>query len=632
MTFTGGVRTWLAHRWRLARCLGQAPPILVGALALALLISCVTPAASAVALADLVSRLRDSAGGDLFRHAVPGLVLFAAVLAASHAADAVSQPLEYLAKARIDGRHRDRVAVLAATTPGVGPLEDGDVQALIREAKADPETGAEFTPGDGALAQLRWAAALAGAAAACAVVAAYQWWLIPLLLIPSAVNRYIRSRRAFAHNDKWRLCLAEEMHADVWRKATVSSGEGKDVRIFGFASWMVDRMQAHIERGNRPMWSYAMHVVRTEWNQFLLVAVGLVPAYVAVAVSAAHGSASIGVQTAVFAAGWSLYQAFGTSADLYRMVGATGVLKASDRLESVLEKAAVAAPAGGSAQSSDGSQADAATPAAAPAPAIRFQDVSFTYPGTDRAVLNGLDLEIRPGELLAVVGLNGAGKSTLIKLLTALYEPTAGAITADGRVPAQWGLDRWRSATTVVFQDFIRYQLSALDNVTLGQGRIPASRAAAEAAAHDVGFDDRVAALPAGWDTVLARTRDGGVDLSGGQWQQVALSRALYAVNAGARVLVLDEPTAHLDVRTEAEVFQHLTGLRGRASVVLISHRLSTVRHADRIVLLEGGRITESGTHEELMALGGGYCQMFTIQAGRLARGYDDRIPEGELL
>jgi ABC-type multidrug transport system fused ATPase/permease subunit len=167
--------------------------------------------------------------------------------------------------------------------------------------------------------------------------------------------------------------------------------------------------------------------------------------------------------------------------------------------------------------------------------------------------------------------------------------------------------------------------------VTLGHASVPRDDAAIEAAARDAGLDEVLARLPHGWDTPLARSRTDGVDLSGGQWQQVVLARALYAVRTGARLLVLDEPTAHLDVRTEFDVFQRLAARKQDAGVVLISHRLSTVRQADRIVLLEDGRITESGTHDELMARAGGYATMFAIQADRFNRGYDDRIEEGEL-
>jgi ABC-type multidrug transport system fused ATPase/permease subunit len=616
----GGVSAWFAHRAALARALRDARPALVSAVVVALVINSLVPAGGAVALAVLVGRVENARPGQVFAAAVPALVLFAVVLLAGHVAEALSQPWEYLAKARIDGAHRRRISELASAAPGIAALESPAVNALIREAKADPETGAEFTPGDGALAQLRWAAAIVGAVAGCVVVASYAWWLIPLLLIPSTINRYIRAKRAFVHNDMWRLCLAEESHADVWRRATVSAGEGKDMRIFGFAEWMIDRMQSHIERGNRPMWRYTLHVVRSEWNQLLLVAVGLVPAFVAAAVSAAHGSTTVAVESAVFAAGWSLYQAFGTSVDLYRMIGAIGVLNASAALREVMAVPRLAAA----------SAVDEPVPDGTP-PLVRFEGVSFTYPGTDQPVLRGVDLEIRPGELLALVGLNGAGKSSLIKLLTRLYEPTGGRITVDRRDLNVWDLDRWRSTVAVVFQDFIHYQLAAIDNVTLGQARIPAAPDVAAAAAHDAGFDAVVDKLPQGWDTLLARTRDGGVDLSGGQWQQVALARALYAVRSGATLLVLDEPTAHLDVRSEFEVFQRLSEHRGRTSVVLISHRLSTVRHADRIVLLDGGRIAESGTHQELMAAGGRYAEMFTIQASRFRLGHDDRVEQGEL-
>jgi ABC-type multidrug transport system fused ATPase/permease subunit len=213
------------------------------------------------------------------------------------------------------------------------------------------------------------------------------------------------------------------------------------------------------------------------------------------------------------------------------------------------------------------------------------------------------------------VGLNGAGKSTLIKLLAWLYQPTGGRITADGVDLDKIGPEAWRERISVVFQDFVRYQLSAADNVTLGNAAVPKDELALKAAARDAGFDEVVDRLPHGWDTPLSRSRSSGVDLSGGQWQQVVLARALYAVRTGAQLLVLDEPTAHLDVRTEFGVFERLAAHKGDATVVLISHRLSTVRKADRIVLLDDGRIAESGTHDELIALGGRYAEMFAIQA-----------------
>jgi ATP-binding cassette subfamily B protein len=271
------------------------------------------------------------------------------------------------------------------------------------------------------------------------------------------------------------------------------------------------------------------------------------------------------------------------------------------------------------------------TPAEPPAgtPTLTFDQVGFRYPGGDRDILTVLDLEIAPGQLLALVGMNGAGKSTITKLLAGLYAPTAGSIRADGRDIAEIGYQAWRRELAIVFQDFVRYPLSVRENVAFGAD---ADQETLEDAAREAGLLDVLERLPDGWDTPLSKERDGGVDLSGGQWQQVVLARAIYALKQGAKILVLDEPTAHLDVRTEFEVFERLTRLARHATVILVSHRLSTVRQADRIVLLEAGRIAESGSHDELMSLGGRYAEMFTIQAERFRSGYDDRIEEGDLL
>jgi ABC-type multidrug transport system fused ATPase/permease subunit len=378
---------------------------------------------------------------------------------------------------------------------------------------------------------------------------------------------------------------------------------------------------------------------RDEWRQILLVGVPLAAAFGLVAASASSGRGSVAVEAAVMSAGWSVFQALAWDDNLLSVASAGECLQAYTELCEALDEDAVdaAAAAGDSAAEDTAAVPPVAASAYDAPPLVRFEGVCFGYPGTGRTVIDRLDLEIRPGELLAVVGLNGAGKSTLIKLLAALYRPTAGRITADGADVARLGPEAWRDRISVVFQDFVKYHLSAEENVALGRAgrssrhRAP-DRAAIEAAAADAGLDEVLARLPIGWETPLARSRTGGVDLSGGQWQQVVLARALYALRTGARLLVLDEPTAHLDVRTEFDVFRRLAERRGESSVVFISHRLSTVRRADRIVLLDGGRITESGTHEDLLSLGGKYAEMFAIQAARFNSGYDDRIEEGELL
>jgi ABC-type multidrug transport system fused ATPase/permease subunit len=250
---------------------------------------------------------------------------------------------------------------------------------------------------------------------------------------------------------------------------------------------------------------------------------------------------------------------------------------------------------------------------------IRFRDVTFAYPAApDRPVLSGLDLAVPAGTSLAIVGLNGAGKTTLAKLLCRLYDPQSGSIEVDGVDLRQLDLTSWRERVTAVFQDFVRFELPLRQNVApLGAPDGDILAALAEAGGSGL----------AGLDTVLAKGYRGGTDLSGGQWQRIALARAILAVRVGAGVVLLDEPTAQLDVRGEAEIFERLLAATRSCTTILISHRFSTVRHADRIAVLENGAVIELGSHDELMALRGRYRAMFDLQAQRFASG---RPEEGE--
>jgi ABC-type multidrug transport system fused ATPase/permease subunit len=245
---------------------------------------------------------------------------------------------------------------------------------------------------------------------------------------------------------------------------------------------------------------------------------------------------------------------------------------------------------------------------------IRFRDVSFAYPG-GTPVLEGLDLAIPAGSSLAIVGQNGAGKTTLAKLLCRLYDPQTGAIEADGVDIRQFDLTSWRSRLTAVFQDFTRFELPLRDNVAPAGAPDAAVRSALESAG---------ASGLAGLDTILARGYEGGTELSGGQWQRVALARALCAVQMGKSIVLLDEPTAHLDVRGEAEIFDRVLAASRHCTTILVSHRFSTVRHADRICVLEHGKVIELGTHDELMAKGGRYRTMFDLQASRFNAAEDE--------
>ena len=251
----------------------------------------------------------------------------------------------------------------------------------------------------------------------------------------------------------------------------------------------------------------------------------------------------------------------------------------------------------------------------APAPiqeGIRFVDVSFKYPGSEKMVLQNINLFIPPGESIALVGLNGAGKTTLIKLLTRLYDPTKGQILLDGVDLREYDLKTLHQRFGVIFQDYVRYQFSVRENIGFGQIEDMEDTERVETAAERGGADEVVAALPQGYETVLGRRWERGQELSGGQWQKIALARAFMRK---AEVLILDEPTSALDAEAEYEIFLRFRELMAGRIAVLISHRFSTVRMADRIVVLSEGKIQKLGSHAELMARDGAYARLFNLQA-----------------
>ena len=243
---------------------------------------------------------------------------------------------------------------------------------------------------------------------------------------------------------------------------------------------------------------------------------------------------------------------------------------------------------------------------------VRFEQIRFRYPDTDRTALTDVSLEIRPGEVTALVGPNGSGKTTLVKLLCRLYDPTDGNITLDGIDLRSFDVADLRRHMSVIFQDFVQYQLTARENIRLGNVALKEDDPAILGSARDVGIHDTITRLRHGYDTMLGKWFEEGEELSVGEWQKMALARAFVR---DAQIIVLDEPTSALDPQAEYDIFQYIRELAEGRAVLLISHRFSTVRTADHIHIFDQGRVIESGTHDELMALGGRYSEMYTVQA-----------------
>jgi ATP-binding cassette subfamily B protein len=256
-------------------------------------------------------------------------------------------------------------------------------------------------------------------------------------------------------------------------------------------------------------------------------------------------------------------------------------------------------------------------PNALPAPrpiqgGFEFRNVSFRYPGSSRLVINNLNFHLRPGERVALIGENGEGKTTIVKLLTRLYDPVAGQVLLDGVDLREYSLEDLYREIGVIFQDFMRYEMTARENIAVGRiEQIDDLESLRESAQKSMA-DEVVGKLSSGYEQMLGRRFDGGVDLSGGEWQKVALARAYLR---DAQVLILDEPTSALDARSEYEVFQRFAELTAGKMALFISHRFSTVRMADRIVVLVNGSIAEEGDHDALTQLGGRYAEMFELQA-----------------
>jgi ABC-type multidrug transport system fused ATPase/permease subunit len=583
--------------WQLFSALPRAARGLALAWWVALLLRGTLPAVFAVAMGALVSAVQR---GEAL--ATP-LAVVGAVFVALQVLGPIHQALSANLGDRAAAWLYDRVTLACVRPPGMAHLEDPALTSDLTAAR-DFDLGMTGPPLSFSMDFIANGMVEMIAGLACAVIlAAYAWWAPVVLAGAWLATHWLLRESAIWHGRNTDEVRAAQRDAEYAYRLAVDPPASKEVRLFGLAGWVVDRF---VERRTRlHHLQYAETRLRERpvvWSVALVVAANIL-VFWALAADAAAGRIDLG-QAVVYvqvAIGVSTIAFGGFS---WALDGAAAPFPAVARLEPAMRTAG-ALPAGG-------------RPAvAAPQREIRLREVTFGY-GTGTPVLDGLDLTIPAGSSLAIVGQNGAGKTTIAKLLCRLYDPQAGAIEIDGVDLRELDLASWRSRVTAVFQDFIRFELPLRDNVAPAGAPDHVVRAALESAG---------AAELAALDTVLARGYDGGTDLSGGQWQRVALARALAAVTLGAGVVLLDEPTAQLDVRGEAEIFDRLLSATRHCTTILISHRFSTVRHADRICVLEHGRVVEHGTHDELIALGGRYRTMFDLQAQRFSLSGGEEAP-----
>lgn len=535
------------------------------------------------------------------------LVAIAALYGAGQVVEAFLLPVEEAWAIRLYGLVKQRTMNAILGPPLLDHMLDNDVERLIDLASRQewPHIAPFST------ACLRATTWLVGCIAQAAIVATFS----PVLAVVTtvawlALGGWLRNKELVGYIGVWDRIRRPH----YYRWLALEHRSAGEVRTFGLGPWLVSRFDTGWRAGMADAWRERLDIGRQLIPVLVAVAGGNVAGITIVAVAAHRGSLSASRAAVVISALLGLTQlALPQQWTEQLLRGATRLpaLLALERL-AVAETARVTPP-------------EPKPVAGLPSQAIRFENVTFCYPGRVDPVIAGLDLVIEAGQSIAIVGLNGAGKTTLVKLLARLHDPSSGRVTVDGIDLREFDPAQWHARVAAIFQDFVRYPLSVRANVAIGAPASALDGDTVEDAAEVAGATALVRSLPRGWDSVLSRRYTDGADLSGGEWQRVALARAIYAVRAGAGVLVLDEPTANLDARGEAELFDRFLEVARGTTTVLISHRFSTVRRADRIVVLESGRIVEDGSHDELVAAGGRYAELFALQADRYRAGREER-------
>lgn len=556
-----------------------------------------------VAMGRVVGAIPDAVSHGLSSPSGHHLLTLLAIAGAIYALSLVRGPMEdaltAAATARVDALMQ-RMLVSAVCAPtGIEHLEDPEVLSQLASARGELISG---QPASAPMALISMLGDRLTGIFACLVLATFRWWLgLGLLAMWLTVRHPLStglSRQAM------RVRSAAEPLRRSWYLLWLAwkPPAGKEMRVFCLGDWVAERHQREWLQGTKPAW----RELRRLNANVSIAGLGVLLAYGVVAGVLGWAADHHEITLRTLATMLPMLPASMSAGSIsFADVSLAQALSAVPDLDALSSGLAARASL-----SKDGEPAGGL-----PREGIRFEQLAFTYPRASKPALDGVDLKLRIGESLGLVGVNGAGKTTLITLLAQMREPTGGRITIDGVPLDSLRARDWQRQVAVVYQDYARMPLSAAENVAMFGRAL--DEQALERAAEQAGAAELVRSLPAGWQTILSPHFEGGVDLSGGQWQRIALARALYAVQTGARVLVLDEPTAQLDVRGEAAFYERFLQLTAGVTSIVISHRFASVRRADRIAVLDGGRITELGSHEQLIALQGTYAQMFALQAQR---------------
>jgi ATP-binding cassette, subfamily B, bacterial len=519
----------------------------------------------------------------------------------------ILQPIHTMVSQRLGGllasHLYQRLLHAGVTPPGIAHLERPELTGDLTMAR-DFDLGMMGPPLDISMDFLTSGLLdLVIGAVAAVLLFGFAWWA-PLVLATAWISTHILLKESGVWKDRNTDTVRNaQRHAEYAYRLAVDAAPSKEVRYFGLAGWVTDRFVNTRRQLYELQYEATKLRERSVLKCLVIVAAANGLVFWALAQAVRNGDLSTGrvvifVQAALGTASiafgglnWALDTASSPVAALIRVESAMAMIGALTTAAASLSTAPVAGSDKG--------------------PTIVFDNVTFAYEQeSGRKILKGLNLEIPGGTSMAIVGINGAGKTTLAKVLCRLYDPSDGQIQIDGKPLTAIQPNAWRNRVTAVFQDFVRFELPLRTNV--------APQGARDADIHAALVDAGAEHLADGnLDTVLSKGYPGGTDLSGGQWQRIALARTLCAVRQGASVVLLDEPTAQLDVRGEAEIFERLLTKTKGCTIILISHRFSTVRLADRICVLEHGEVVELGSHDELMARGGRYRTMFELQASR---------------